>query len=135
MSMKKMYMLMLVAVFAFAFAGCNSKDGDKKEAAPAPAGDAAAPAGNTMEDLCAKFITETKAANNGNLPGEAQVKDGCMQADKVYAGNPKGKEAVAAMVEHIMKTCDGKTGQDWVKCYADDAMAAGEAASKAMMGK
>lgn len=150
MRKKKMCMILAAGVMAFAFAGCNPKAAEPaKEAAPtateqaapaAAAPDTAAPeaataGGNTMEALCDKFVTETKAANSGNLPGEAQVKDGCMQADKAYAGNPKGQEAVEAMVGYIMKACDGKTGEDWVKCYADSAQAAGEAAGKAMMAQ
>lgn len=146
--MQRKWMWILVAFIMAAgltMAGCSKAP--KKEAAPAapaaeePAAPAAeqpaapAPTEYTFEGLCDKLIAETRAANSAAFTDDMakQTRDGCLMAKKAYEASPKADAAMAAFSEAILKACEGKTGEDWVRCYADQAQAAGQAAADAMM--
>ena len=142
MKKEKLYLITLVAVvvMGLAFAGCKSKKTEEagKEAAPAATekagGEKAAPAGEvkTMGDLCKKYVDETKAANNGNLPAEAEkaALDSCMSGAKAMEASPMAKEMTEKYIGEIMKACEGKSGEEWVKCYADEAPKAMQSSMK-----
>lgn len=117
-------------------AGHNMEAAPAAEEADAPAEEAAdAPAQEyTFSALCDKVVAETKAGNEYFTDQLAQqTKDGCMQGAKAYEASPKATEAMAAFTKVVFDNCAGKSGQDWVMCYANQGEAAGKAAVEAMM--
>ena len=103
----------------------------EKEAAPA----AGAPSGKyTFEALCDKLIAETKASIGSAFSGDManQTRSGCMAAAESYKSSPKAAEAMSAFSKHILVACNGKSGQDWLGCYANESAAAGQAAAAKM---
>lgn len=88
----------------------------------------------TIEVLCNKVLEETQVIANGAMDEAAlkQAMDNCMMADDGYAGMDKGQAAIGAMVEHYMTACGELSGMEFMNCYMDESMAAGEAAMKEM---
>jgi hypothetical protein len=107
-----------------------------KAAAAAPDGSKKAPGkGLTLASLCDKLSLETKntvgAAYTSEM--ENQTRTSCLTAADAYKSSPKADAAISVFVGHIMNACEGKSGQDWISCYSNEAAAAGQAAANEMM--
>jgi hypothetical protein len=152
--MRKMkWQLMFVALVmmaGIAFAGCSKKA--EKAAAPAAppvaAEKAAAPAAAenaapaktdeySVESLCNKLVAETKAISGVAFSAAvaARANEGCLKAAKTDDKNPNEKAVRTAYVKTIMDACKGKSGQEWLGCYAQQGPSAAKAAMDAAVAK
>lgn len=145
-----MITMLAASAVALTVAGCKPEAG-KAGKTDAPAAAEKAPAGGeqtgkpvekavetgTMTFLCDKLAAEAKAASGAAFTEkvEKETRDNCRLMGMSFEKSSRGKEAVAAMVNHTIKACEGKSGKDWVSCYNLDMTAAGEAANKVIMGK
>lgn len=89
----------------------------------------------SYEALCAKLVEETKATVGESYTDDAanNTLAGCMAGADAYKVSPKGTQAIEAFTKHIFTACKGKNADDWMECYTNEAMAAGQAAANAMM--
>lgn len=106
-------------------------------AGAAGAGKPAAAAGGkyTFGALCDKLIAETKAISGAAYTADManQTRNGCMAAADAYKASPKAEQAMGTFAKHILTACESKSGQDWLRCYGEQAGAAGQAAAHEMM--
>ena len=117
--MKKLGLILICVCMASLFAaGCNKGK------------TAGGPGAAAMKQLCEKTMQEAAAASGGDMASEMQNQMGkmCERMGGMFKGNDKAAEAYA---NHIMTTCDGKTGKDWMDCYTQELPMAQQAATDA----
>ncbi|MFH1375195.1 MAG: hypothetical protein ABIH35_00825 [Patescibacteria group bacterium] len=90
----------------------------------------------TLNDLCAKQVAETKADLETRGPevvkafGDDYLKEQmntCMSFFTGLSSHPKGTEALAAYASHILNACKGKSGKDWLTCQGKESPAGADA--------
>lgn len=106
-------------------AGCalkppSSPPAGKEKAADPKAASAALPdsdPGFTLRGLCRKYVKENKASDSEMT--QEDVDHMLLQCMMEATGreNKNNKESETIYAEHILKTCEGKSADEWLKCY------------------
>jgi hypothetical protein len=113
--------LMLICVFMAGLIAMGCSKGGKN---------AEGPGAEAMKQLCEKSTRETANASGQDMESgvQNQMTQDCEGRRGMYKGNDA---ALSAFADHILATCEGKTGKDWMDCYTQELTIAQQKAADA----